>query len=89
MKGDTPFASVSLFLQKEDLQIYEKYCQNKPRSEALWRQCGDSTFFQVTVCFHWLLHNNSNDDGDNAGDNDGDNYGDDDADSDMRMLMPR
>ncbi|NXR06394.1 MCF2L factor, partial [Semnornis frantzii] len=34
------------FLQKEDLQIYEKYCQNKPRSEALWRQCGDSIFFQ-------------------------------------------
>ncbi|XP_015493145.1 probable guanine nucleotide exchange factor MCF2L2 isoform X7 [Parus major] len=32
--------------RKEDLQIYEKYCQNKPRSEALWRQCGDSTFFQ-------------------------------------------
>lgn len=34
-------------LQKEELQIYEKYCQNKPRSEALWRQCGDSLFFQV------------------------------------------
>ncbi|KFO74950.1 Guanine nucleotide exchange factor DBS, partial [Cuculus canorus] len=33
--------------RKEDLQIYEKYCQNKPRSEALWRQCGDSSFFQV------------------------------------------
>ncbi|MGH0125353.1 UNVERIFIED_CONTAM: hypothetical protein FKN15_023494 [Acipenser sinensis] len=32
--------------RKEDLQIYEKYCQNKPRSEALWRQCGDSQFFQ-------------------------------------------
>ncbi|XP_053930824.1 probable guanine nucleotide exchange factor MCF2L2 isoform X8 [Cuculus canorus] len=32
--------------RKEDLQIYEKYCQNKPRSEALWRQCGDSSFFQ-------------------------------------------
>ncbi|XP_071423145.1 probable guanine nucleotide exchange factor MCF2L2 isoform X4 [Pithys albifrons albifrons] len=32
--------------RKEDLQIYEKYCQNKPKSEALWRQCGDSTFFQ-------------------------------------------
>ncbi|NXY13117.1 MCF2L factor, partial [Atrichornis clamosus] len=32
--------------RKEDLQIYEKYCQNKPRSEALWRQCGDSFFFQ-------------------------------------------
>uniref|UniRef100_A0A674IZM1 MCF.2 cell line derived transforming sequence-like 2 n=1 Tax=Terrapene triunguis TaxID=2587831 RepID=A0A674IZM1_9SAUR len=33
-------------LQKEDLQVYEKYCQNKLRSEALWRQCGDSLFFQ-------------------------------------------
>ncbi|ETE59068.1 hypothetical protein L345_15204, partial [Ophiophagus hannah] len=32
--------------RKEDLQIYEKYCQNKPKSEALWRQCGDSLFFQ-------------------------------------------
>ncbi|NXD16381.1 MCF2L factor, partial [Nothocercus nigrocapillus] len=32
--------------RKEDLQVYEKYCQNKPRSEALWRQCGDSIFFQ-------------------------------------------
>ncbi|CAH2247822.1 guanine nucleotide exchange factor DBS isoform X2 [Pelobates cultripes] len=32
--------------RKEDLQIYEKYCQNKPRSEALWRQCGESIFFQ-------------------------------------------
>ncbi|XP_026852094.2 guanine nucleotide exchange factor DBS isoform X5 [Electrophorus electricus] len=32
--------------RKEELQVYEKYCQNKPRSEALWRQCGDSVFFQ-------------------------------------------
>ncbi|XP_063057909.1 guanine nucleotide exchange factor DBS isoform X2 [Engraulis encrasicolus] len=32
--------------RKEELQIYEKYCQNKPRSEALWRQCADSLFFQ-------------------------------------------
>ncbi|XP_051532048.1 guanine nucleotide exchange factor DBS-like isoform X2 [Myxocyprinus asiaticus] len=32
--------------RKEELQIYEKYCQNKPRSEAVWRQCGDSLFFQ-------------------------------------------
>ncbi|XP_069053915.1 guanine nucleotide exchange factor DBS isoform X2 [Lepisosteus oculatus] len=32
--------------RKEDLQIYEKYCQNKPKSEALWRQHGDSPFFQ-------------------------------------------
>ncbi|XP_068599908.1 guanine nucleotide exchange factor DBS [Brachionichthys hirsutus] len=32
--------------RKEELQVYEKYCQNKPRSEFLWRQCGDSLFFQ-------------------------------------------
>ncbi|XP_043558266.1 guanine nucleotide exchange factor DBS isoform X3 [Chiloscyllium plagiosum] len=32
--------------RKEELQIYEKYCQNKPRSEAIWRQCGDCQFFQ-------------------------------------------
>ncbi|KAK2850475.1 hypothetical protein Q7C36_009258 [Tachysurus vachellii] len=29
-----------------DLQIYEKYCHNKPRSESLWRQCSDCVFFQ-------------------------------------------
>ncbi|CAH2223467.1 guanine nucleotide exchange factor DBS isoform X1 [Pelobates cultripes] len=35
------------FLQRmEDFQMYEKYCQNKPRSESLWRQCSDATFFQ-------------------------------------------
>ncbi|MEE6501310.1 hypothetical protein FKM82_004121 [Ascaphus truei] len=33
-------------IEKEDLQVYEKYCQNKPKSEALWRQCGESLFFQ-------------------------------------------
>uniref|UniRef100_A0A3B4VNZ5 MCF.2 cell line derived transforming sequence-like 2 n=1 Tax=Seriola dumerili TaxID=41447 RepID=A0A3B4VNZ5_SERDU len=32
--------------RKEELQVYEKYCQNKPRSEVLWRQCGDSLCFQ-------------------------------------------
>ncbi|KAF3835674.1 hypothetical protein F7725_028232, partial [Dissostichus mawsoni] len=32
--------------RKEELQVYEKYCQNKPRSEVIWRQCGDSLFFQ-------------------------------------------
>ncbi|XP_029286319.1 guanine nucleotide exchange factor DBS isoform X1 [Cottoperca gobio] len=32
--------------RKEELQVYEKYCQNKPRSEVLWRHCGDSLFFQ-------------------------------------------
>ncbi|XP_042195148.1 guanine nucleotide exchange factor DBS isoform X3 [Callorhinchus milii] len=40
--------------RKEDLQIYEKYCQNKPRSEALWRQCGDCQFFQE--CQRRLSH---------------------------------
>lgn len=35
-------------LQREDFQMYEKYCQNKPRSESLWRQCSESTFFQVS-----------------------------------------
>ncbi|XP_043927819.1 guanine nucleotide exchange factor DBS [Protopterus annectens] len=35
------------FLEKrKDLQIYEKYCQNKPRSESLWRQFADCAFFQ-------------------------------------------
>ncbi|XP_069493259.1 guanine nucleotide exchange factor DBS isoform X3 [Ambystoma mexicanum] len=33
-------------VRMEDFQMYEKYCQNKPRSESLWRQCSDATFFQ-------------------------------------------
>lgn len=37
-----------LALQRENFQIYEKYCQNKPRSESLWRQCSESSFFQVS-----------------------------------------
>ncbi|XP_062440597.1 proto-oncogene DBL isoform X1 [Rhea pennata] len=32
--------------RREDFQMYEKYCQNKPRSESLWRQCSESIFFQ-------------------------------------------
>ncbi|KAM7417436.1 hypothetical protein PAMA_017200 [Pampus argenteus] len=32
--------------QKENFQMYECYCQNKPRSEALWRQFSDCAFFQ-------------------------------------------
>lgn len=39
--------------QMEEFQIYEKYCQNKPRSESLWRQCSDCPFFQV--CLGTLL----------------------------------
>ncbi|XP_034033989.1 proto-oncogene DBL isoform X2 [Thalassophryne amazonica] len=35
------------FLQRKDkFLVYERYCQNKPRSELLWRQCSDSPFFQ-------------------------------------------
>ena len=37
-----------------ELQIYEKYCQNKPRSESLWRQCSDCAFFQVGHA--WTTH---------------------------------
>ncbi|XP_026550360.1 uncharacterized protein LOC113432433 isoform X2 [Notechis scutatus] len=32
---------------REDFQMYEKYCQNKPQSESLWRQHAESLFFQV------------------------------------------
>ncbi|XP_056592276.1 proto-oncogene DBL isoform X1 [Triplophysa dalaica] len=32
--------------RKENFQVYERYCQNKPRSDALWRQCSDSVFIQ-------------------------------------------
>ncbi|KAG8553471.1 hypothetical protein GDO81_003424 [Engystomops pustulosus] len=34
--------------RREDFQMYEKYCQNKPRSDSLWRQFSDSSFFQVS-----------------------------------------
>ncbi|ETE58344.1 Guanine nucleotide exchange factor DBS, partial [Ophiophagus hannah] len=35
------------FLERqEDFQMYEKYCQNKPQSESLWRQYAESLFFQ-------------------------------------------
>ncbi|KAM9456413.1 proto-oncogene DBL isoform 1-T1 [Clarias gariepinus] len=40
--------------RKENFQVYERYCQNKPRSEAMWRQCGDSPFFQE--CKRKLKH---------------------------------
>ncbi|XP_060911227.1 proto-oncogene DBL isoform X2 [Labrus mixtus] len=32
--------------RKEKFKVYERYCQNKPRSDLLWRQCSDSLFFQ-------------------------------------------
>uniref|UniRef100_A0A8C7YUZ4 Mcf.2 cell line derived transforming sequence-like b n=1 Tax=Oryzias sinensis TaxID=183150 RepID=A0A8C7YUZ4_9TELE len=43
---DCPELVGRCFLQRmTDLQIYEKYCHNKPRSESLWRQCSDCAFF--------------------------------------------
>ncbi|KAM5288583.1 guanine nucleotide exchange factor DBS isoform 2-T2 [Ctenodactylus gundi] len=44
---DCPELVGRCFLERmEDFQIYEEYCQNKPRSESLWRQCSDCPFFQ-------------------------------------------
>uniref|UniRef100_A0A8D0DY76 MCF.2 cell line derived transforming sequence n=1 Tax=Salvator merianae TaxID=96440 RepID=A0A8D0DY76_SALMN len=44
---ETPERVGYCFLERrEDFQMYEKYCQNKPRSESLWRQCAESLFFQ-------------------------------------------
>ncbi|XP_030604797.1 guanine nucleotide exchange factor DBS isoform X5 [Archocentrus centrarchus] len=44
---DCPELVGRCFLERMmDLQIYEAYCQNKPRSESLWRQCSDCAFFQ-------------------------------------------
>uniref|UniRef100_A0A671VK00 MCF.2 cell line derived transforming sequence b n=1 Tax=Sparus aurata TaxID=8175 RepID=A0A671VK00_SPAAU len=44
---ETPERVGACFVQrKEKFQVYERYCQNKPRSELLWRQCSDSPFFQ-------------------------------------------
>ncbi|XP_030602951.1 proto-oncogene DBL [Archocentrus centrarchus] len=44
---ETPESVGACFLKrKEKFQVYERYCQNKPRSELLWRQCADSPFFQ-------------------------------------------
>uniref|UniRef100_A0A4W4F9B2 MCF.2 cell line derived transforming sequence b n=1 Tax=Electrophorus electricus TaxID=8005 RepID=A0A4W4F9B2_ELEEL len=44
---ESPERVGACFLErKENFQVYERYCQNKPRSEALWRQCSESRFFQ-------------------------------------------
>ncbi|XP_070376275.1 guanine nucleotide exchange factor DBS isoform X7 [Equus asinus] len=44
---DCPELVGRCFLERmEEFQIYEKYCQNKPRSESVWRQCADCPFFQ-------------------------------------------
>uniref|UniRef100_A0A4W3IB86 MCF.2 cell line derived transforming sequence n=1 Tax=Callorhinchus milii TaxID=7868 RepID=A0A4W3IB86_CALMI len=44
---ETPEKVGLCFLARvSNFQMYVKYCQNKPRSETLWRQCSDSVFFQ-------------------------------------------
>ncbi|XP_026129388.1 proto-oncogene DBL isoform X1 [Carassius auratus] len=44
---ETPERVGARFLErKENFQVYERYCRNKPRSDALWRQCSDSAFIQ-------------------------------------------
>uniref|UniRef100_A0A671URP1 MCF.2 cell line derived transforming sequence a n=1 Tax=Sparus aurata TaxID=8175 RepID=A0A671URP1_SPAAU len=44
---EAPEGVGACFLErKESFQMYECYCQNKPRSEALWRQFSDCSFFQ-------------------------------------------
>ncbi|CAL9698451.1 unnamed protein product [Knipowitschia caucasica] len=45
--SDCPELVGRCFLQRmQELQVYEAYCQNKPRSESLWRQFSDCAFFQ-------------------------------------------
>ncbi|XP_056297015.1 proto-oncogene DBL isoform X2 [Pseudoliparis swirei] len=44
---ETPERVGTCFLQrKEKFKVYERYCQNKPCSELLWRQCSESPFFK-------------------------------------------
>uniref|UniRef100_A0A672TCQ5 MCF.2 cell line derived transforming sequence n=1 Tax=Sinocyclocheilus grahami TaxID=75366 RepID=A0A672TCQ5_SINGR len=37
---------LSVCFQKDHFHLYECYCQNKPRSDSLWRQFSDCPFFQ-------------------------------------------
>ncbi|XP_067242987.1 proto-oncogene DBL [Chanodichthys erythropterus] len=44
---ESPEAVGACFLERKDhFHLYECYCQNKPRSESLWRQFSDCPFFQ-------------------------------------------
>ncbi|XP_007100373.2 proto-oncogene DBL isoform X1 [Physeter macrocephalus] len=40
--------------RKDDFQMYAKYCQNKPRSEAIWKKYSECAFFQE--CQRKLKH---------------------------------
>ncbi|XP_042523526.1 proto-oncogene DBL [Dipodomys spectabilis] len=45
----------SCFLErKDDFQMYAKYCQNKPRSEIIWKKYSECAFFQE--CQRKLKH---------------------------------
>lgn len=44
---ETPERVGGCFIDRKDkFQVYERYCQNKPHSELLWRQFADLPFFQ-------------------------------------------
>uniref|UniRef100_A0A672T9K4 MCF.2 cell line derived transforming sequence n=1 Tax=Sinocyclocheilus grahami TaxID=75366 RepID=A0A672T9K4_SINGR len=44
---ESPEAVGACFLERKDhFHLYECYCQNKPRSDSLWRQFSDCPFFQ-------------------------------------------
>ncbi|XP_012665383.1 proto-oncogene DBL isoform X2 [Otolemur garnettii] len=52
---DAPERVGPCFLErKDDFQMYAKYCQNKPRSEAIWRKFSECAFFQE--CQRKLKH---------------------------------
>ncbi|XP_059942678.1 proto-oncogene DBL isoform X1 [Mesoplodon densirostris] len=40
--------------RKDDFQMYAEYCQNKPRSEAIWKKYSECAFFQE--CQRKLKH---------------------------------
>ncbi|KAM8752334.1 proto-oncogene DBL [Rhynchonycteris naso] len=53
--ADAPERVGLCFLErKTDFQMYAKYCQNKPKSEAIWRKYSECAFFQE--CQRKLKH---------------------------------
>uniref|UniRef100_A0A8D2E154 MCF.2 cell line derived transforming sequence n=1 Tax=Sciurus vulgaris TaxID=55149 RepID=A0A8D2E154_SCIVU len=53
--SDAPERVGPCFLErKDDFQIYAKYCQNKPRSETIWKKYSECAFFQE--CQRKLKH---------------------------------
>nr|XP_051687556.1 proto-oncogene DBL isoform X9 [Oryctolagus cuniculus] len=53
--ADAPQRVAYCFLErKDDFQIYAKYCQNKPRSETIWKKYSECAFFQE--CQRKLKH---------------------------------